>query len=160
MAKEKSKREKFRFDVALSFAGQDRKTADKFAAALKAKGLDVFYDKDHFPELWGEGEKKFAEIYGKESRFVIPLVSQHYADCDYARFELHNARKRLQAGDDPDVVLQQFAHALSRKFMHHPTESLRLNHDEEMLIATRELFGLDRNERRHRKPGKLPNEQN
>lgn len=57
--------------------------------------------------------------------------------------ELISARKRLNAGDDPGAVLEQFAHALSRKFMHHPTESLRQKHDETLLAATRELFGLD-----------------
>ena len=58
--------------------------------------------------------------------------------------ELHNARKRLQAGENPELVLQQFAYALTQKFMHSPTESLRQNHDEELLMATRELFSLDK----------------
>lgn len=57
--------------------------------------------------------------------------------------ELNNARRRLLAGDDPAEVLELFAHALSQKFMHHPTESLRQKHDEDLLIAARELFGLD-----------------
>lgn len=57
--------------------------------------------------------------------------------------ELINARRRLQAGDDPAEVLELFAHSLSQKFMHHPTESLRQKHDEDLLIAARELFGLD-----------------
>lgn len=57
--------------------------------------------------------------------------------------ELLNAQKRLNAGDDPAQVLQQFAHALSQKFMHHPTESLRQSHDDTLLAATRALFGLD-----------------
>ncbi len=57
--------------------------------------------------------------------------------------ELENAKKRLQAGDDATEVLQQFAHGLSQKFMHNPTESLRENHDEALLRAARELFNLD-----------------
>ena len=57
--------------------------------------------------------------------------------------ELSTARRRLQAGDDPAQVLEHFAHALSQKFMHYPTESLRQRHDEALLMATRELFGLD-----------------
>jgi len=61
--------------------------------------------------------------------------------------ELLNAQKRLQAGDDPGQVLQQFAHALSQKFMHYPTESLRQKHDETLLAATRELFGLDKSKK-------------
>ena len=57
--------------------------------------------------------------------------------------ELATAKKRLLAGDDPEQVLQQFAHALSQKFMHNPTESLRRNHDEALLLATRQLFDLE-----------------
>jgi len=57
--------------------------------------------------------------------------------------ELLNAQKRIAAGDNPEQVLQQFAHALSQKFMHYPTESLRQNHDEAILSAARQLFGLD-----------------
>ncbi len=57
--------------------------------------------------------------------------------------ELLSAKKRLKAGEDPAVVLEHFAYALSQKFMHHPTESLRQKHDEALLSATRELFGLD-----------------
>ena len=57
--------------------------------------------------------------------------------------ELAAAQKRLNAGDDPMQVLQQFGHALSQKFMHHPTESLRQRHDDALLRATRELFALD-----------------
>ena len=60
-----------------------------------------------------------------------------------AQKELLSAKKRLMAGDDPEVVLQQFAHALSQKFMHNPTESLRRNHDEALLLATRQLFDLE-----------------
>jgi len=61
-----------------------------------------------------------------------------------ANSELNNARKRLAAGENAELVLQQFAHALSQKFMHSPTESLRQSHDEELLRATRELFDLDK----------------
>ena len=57
--------------------------------------------------------------------------------------ELEYARRRLLAGDDPADVLELFAHALSQKFMHHPTESLRQQHNKELLLAARELFGLD-----------------
>lgn len=57
--------------------------------------------------------------------------------------ELENARRRLEAGDNPAEVLELFAHSLSQKFMHHPTESLRQKHDKDLLVAARELFGLD-----------------
>lgn len=57
--------------------------------------------------------------------------------------ELANAQRRLQIGENPEIVLQQFAHALSQKYMHSPTESLRRTHNVDLLNATRELFDLD-----------------
>ena len=57
--------------------------------------------------------------------------------------ELDNAKRRLLKGDDPEMVLQQFAHALSKKYMHNPTESLRQSHNESLLMAAHALFGLD-----------------
>ena len=57
--------------------------------------------------------------------------------------ELSHARRRLQAGDDPAVVLELFAHAVSQKFMHQPTETLRQKNDDALLDAAKALFGLD-----------------
>lgn len=75
----------------------------------------------------------------------IPTIRQlRDRTSNITESELLIARKRLAAGDDPAQVLEYFAHALSRKFMHHPTESLRQKHDEALLAATRELFGLDK----------------
>jgi len=57
--------------------------------------------------------------------------------------ELLSAKRRLKKGDSPEEVLEQFAHALSQKFMHNPTESLRQSHDDALLMAAHALFGLD-----------------
>lgn len=57
--------------------------------------------------------------------------------------ELAHARRRLQAGDDPAVVLELFAHAISQKFMHQPTETLRHKNDDALLDAAKALFGLN-----------------
>ena len=56
--------------------------------------------------------------------------------------ELANAQRRLRTGEDPEIVLQQFAHALSRKYLHNPTEFLRQTQDEKLLQTTRSLFDL------------------
>ena len=61
--------------------------------------------------------------------------------------ELVFARQRLLAGDDPDTVLTQFAHSLSRKFVHDPSHALK-QADEDgnstLVDAARLLFDLDR----------------
>lgn len=38
------KNDSFKYDVALSFAGEDRKAAENLARALRSKGVSVFYD--------------------------------------------------------------------------------------------------------------------
>ena len=74
----------------------------------------------------------------------IPTLRQLRSQTqETTQAELINAKKRLNAGDDPEQVLNQFAHALSQKFMHHPTELLLQSNDDELLAATRALFGLD-----------------
>jgi hypothetical protein len=42
------------FDIAISFAGEDRPIALELATKLKAGGLLVFYDDDQQAELLGE----------------------------------------------------------------------------------------------------------
>ena len=78
----------------------------------------------------------------------IPTIRQlRDHTFDITQRELLAAQKRLLAGEKPETVLQQFAHAISQKFMHVPTESLKQNHDEDLLRATRELFGLDKSKK-------------
>ena len=62
--------------------------------------------------------------------------------------ELTMAKQRLANGDEPEQVLKQFAHALSQKIMHQPTESLRQSHDEALLVAAHALFGLDNDQQK------------
>ena len=57
--------------------------------------------------------------------------------------ELERSLKRIQAGDNPELVLQQFAHVLSQKFLHRPTTEINANSDENVLSAARKLFGID-----------------
>ena len=47
------KRGEYQYDVALSFAGENRVIVEQFAAILKAHGLNVFYDAWEQVTLWG-----------------------------------------------------------------------------------------------------------
>jgi glutamyl-tRNA reductase len=60
--------------------------------------------------------------------------------------EVRRARRRLARGDDPELVLEQLARALTNKFTHAPTDALkRANHDgnNALLDAARRLFNLN-----------------
>ncbi len=59
---------------------------------------------------------------------------------------LEKSRKQLRAGQDPDAVLQQLAHALSNKLMHAPTKKMKeaaAQGDNDLLLAAQSLFDLD-----------------
>ena len=42
------------FDVALSFAGEDREYAEALADLLNSGGYTIFYDKYEQADLWGK----------------------------------------------------------------------------------------------------------
>jgi hypothetical protein len=43
-----------KYDVALSFAGEDRQIAARLAKLLKGRDISVFYDKYEQANLWGK----------------------------------------------------------------------------------------------------------
>lgn len=62
---------------------------------------------------------------------------------DLSNSELEKSLRRIQAGDQPELVLKQFAHAISHKFLHQPTTEINGSNDEQILSAARKLFGLN-----------------
>ena len=76
----------WKYDVALSYAGEDREVARELATRLQAAGYLVFYD--GFEELWGQDlSVKLHQIYGEQSRYGVPLVSQHYVKKPWTNHE-------------------------------------------------------------------------
>ncbi len=92
---------RYEYDAALSYAGDDRRIAERLAKHLKSRGMRVFYDRDHLAHLWGKRQGTFEAIFGPKSRFVIPLISQHYVQKDWPRLEFQAARReeRNRKGD-------------------------------------------------------------
>ncbi len=71
---------------------------------------------------------------------TIRSLREHIEDLTQS--ELHKALGRLQSGDASEVVLTQFAHALSQKIMHTPSSKLNQTDDEALIAAVRDLFEL------------------
>lgn len=68
------------YDVALSFAGEDREYVQRVADRLKELGVSVFYDGFEQVSLWGKDlAEHLGEVYGKDSRFVVLFLSRAYA---------------------------------------------------------------------------------
>ena len=65
--------------------------------------------------------------------------------CHTQRLELEKAHRRIQAGDDPNKVLEMLAHNLTNKYLHEPSHRLRLAEMEgnvSLISAARKLFDL------------------
>jgi hypothetical protein len=81
-----------KYDVALSFAGEDREYVEKVAAALAAAGVDVFYDRFEQMNLWGKDlAEHFGQVYGQDARFVVMFSSRHYAAKAWPNHEKSHA---------------------------------------------------------------------
>ena len=56
--------EKYDYDVAFSFAGDDRQIVESLANRLKQQNVSVFYDRDKQSQMWGENLQEYlTDIY-------------------------------------------------------------------------------------------------
>ena len=86
--------EDFYYDVALSFAGEDRHQAKAIADLLIEKRIRVFYDDYAKADLWGKDlYTHLAEVYSEKARYCVMLLSQHYA----VKLWTNHERKAAQA---------------------------------------------------------------
>lgn len=84
-----------RYDVAISFAGEDRDTAREFARLLTKAKYSVFFDEFAQAELLGEDlTSKLQEIYSKDARHCVMLISRHYAKKPWTVHERRSALSR------------------------------------------------------------------
>jgi hypothetical protein len=94
------------FDVAISFAGTERESAQKLAEILREAGYAVFYD-DFFPEqLWGKNLAIFFdEIFRKKARFCVMFVSKEYQQRVWTIHEARSAQARAVAEKGNEYIL-------------------------------------------------------
>jgi TIR domain-containing protein len=84
--------ESYRFDVALSYATEDRVYVRRVAEVLDEHGIAVFYDQFFEAELWGANlAVYFDEVYRTGSRLVVVFASADYARKSWPMRELQSA---------------------------------------------------------------------
>lgn len=99
-----------KYDVCLSFAGEDRPYVDQVAGHLKELGLRYFYDNDLQHELWGEELTEYLDkVYREDSRFCVMFVSKHYVQKIWTIHERRSALARgLQDPNRPYILPVRF----------------------------------------------------
>lgn len=94
-----------KFDVALSFAGEDRTFVDQVAEGLKAADISVFYDGFETVDLWGKDlAEHLGRVYSEDSHFVVMFASRHYADKAWPTHERQHALSRALKGDKERIL--------------------------------------------------------
>ena len=88
--------DQFEYDVALSFAGEQREYVERVAKFLKSKDIRVFYDRDVQSVLWGKNlSVALEEIYLDKAQYCIIFISSDYAKKEWTCLEVSAAMERL-----------------------------------------------------------------
>jgi TIR domain len=84
-----------KYDVVLSFAGEDRKYAEELAEALVKREITVFYDGYEKAKLWGKNLYNYlSDIYQNQARYCVMFLSEHYAEKVWTNHEREAAQAR------------------------------------------------------------------
>jgi GTPase SAR1 family protein len=81
--------DEYEYDIAVSFAGEDRAVIQTLVKEMEQRGIEVFYDFNETARLWGKDlEVELAQIYAQEARYMVVCLSPSYPIKDWTRFEL------------------------------------------------------------------------
>ncbi|MFH1345421.1 MAG: TIR domain-containing protein [Pseudomonadota bacterium] len=95
MTTDGSEEASFQYDVALSFAGEDRAVVESIARELVECDVRVFYDEFVTHELWGKDLfQHLSAVYRDKARYCIVFVSKAYKEKVWPKHELKQAQER------------------------------------------------------------------
>ena len=84
-----------KFEVALSFAGENREFVEQVATQLKTENISVFYDNHHKTSLWGKDLYQHLNIiYKNLAKTCVIFISEHYPLKKWTKHELKAAQSR------------------------------------------------------------------
>lgn len=91
----RSSADEFEYDVAVSFAGEQRPLVHQIVQMLRDAGVTVFYDEDEKAALWGRDlVEALDDVYRKNAFRVLMFISEEYADKFWPTHERRAAMAR------------------------------------------------------------------
>lgn len=98
----------YKYDIALSFASEQRDYVEQVANHLSALGINAFYDKSQLTNLWGKNLIKYLEkVYYHDSRYCVMFISQEYKKKCWTKLESEAIEERIFSQSD-GVDFQQY----------------------------------------------------
>jgi TIR domain len=87
--------EKYQYEIAFSFAGEDRKYVDQVARILRNSSINVFYDAFEQTNLWGKDlYAHLDDVYRHRARYCVMFISQAYKNKLWTNHERESAQAR------------------------------------------------------------------
>lgn len=87
------------YEVALSFASEQRRYVEEVADGLKARGITVFYDGYEEATLWGKNlYDHLTRVYSKMALHTVLFISKQYAAKVWTNHERRAAQARALTG--------------------------------------------------------------
>lgn len=98
--------QEYEYDVALSFAGPDRKYALELYEILVENDISVFYDMENKAFMWGKHlALTLSDVFSKMSRYCVIFVSREYKNRDWTTYELRSAFDRAVREKGSEYIL-------------------------------------------------------
>lgn len=95
----------YKYDLVLSFAGENRPIVERVRDHLREQKVRVFYDHDEQHDLLGKDlAEHFTELYQNAARFCVIFVSQPYLDKAWCKWERRAALARALSSKEEYII--------------------------------------------------------
>lgn len=97
------------YDIALSFAGENREYVKEVANILKSYGVRVFYDEFEEHTLWGKNLISYLQdIYKEKAKYTIMFISEYYAKKIWTNHERNSMQERAFRESEEYILPARF----------------------------------------------------
>lgn len=97
------KKKNFEYEVALSFAGEQRDYVEKVSKELSLLNIKHFYDYNEQVNLWGKNLTQYLDsVYFEKAMYFVPFISKEYEKKVWTRLEVNSALERNMNESRPD----------------------------------------------------------
>ena len=100
---------KYDFEIALSFAGENREYVREVANILKAYGVRIFYDEFEEHTLWGKNLIGYLQdIYKEKAKYTVMFISEYYAKKVWTNHERQSMQERAFKESEEYILPARF----------------------------------------------------
>ena len=112
------------FEIAISFAGENRKLAKYLAEQFETIDVPAFYDENYESNYLGKTwSKEFERIFVSDSRYVVCLLDKNHREKIWPTFERNCFKKRVPDGEVIPIYLDD------TKFVGIPDDVIGIKYD-------------------------------